>query len=238
MHKVRKGIAVALIQKPLYTPRYIPSGEEVAVIETNKGTIRVKLFGKDAPLTVGNFVELASKGFYDKLNFHGRAEGDVVVGGCPVTRALSAQRVRMAVREQLRGIHPGIGDSGYVIKDEWASNAKNHHVEGTISLARKSGVDSGSCQIFFSLADHPEYDEMFTAFGEVVEGLDAMRALRIGDEIIEVTLEGVHELPDDSQLPQTMRMLGEGDEGERDIPNPDYLAMEALGKILGRKAAV
>ena len=92
-----------MIVKPLYTPRYVPTGNEVAVFETSKGTIRARLFGKDAPVTVGNFVELAQKGFYDHQNFHGRVEGDVVVGGCPVTRPLRPQQVRMAVREQLRG---------------------------------------------------------------------------------------------------------------------------------------
>ncbi|WP_167536669.1 peptidylprolyl isomerase, partial [Gordonibacter pamelaeae] len=76
---------MGMIVKPLYTPRYVPTGNEVAVFETSKGTIRVRLFGKDAPVTVGNFVELAQKGFYDHQNFHGRVEGDVVVGGCPVT---------------------------------------------------------------------------------------------------------------------------------------------------------
>ena len=64
-----------MIVKPLYTPRYVPTGNEVAVFETSKGTIRVRLFGKDAPVTVGNFVELAQKGFYDHQNFHGRVEG-------------------------------------------------------------------------------------------------------------------------------------------------------------------
>ena len=95
-----------MIVKPLYTPRYVPTGNEVAVFETSKGTIRARLFGKDAPVTVGNFVELAQKGFYDHQNFHGRVEGDVVVGGCPVTRPLRPQQVRMAVRGQLRQL-PG-----------------------------------------------------------------------------------------------------------------------------------
>ena len=39
---------------PVYTPHYIPTGDEVAVIETSRGTIRVQLAGKDAPVTVGN----------------------------------------------------------------------------------------------------------------------------------------------------------------------------------------
>ena len=46
-----------------YTPEYQPTGDEIAVITTSKGTIRVQLKGKDAPIHVGNFVELARKGF-------------------------------------------------------------------------------------------------------------------------------------------------------------------------------
>ena len=73
---------------------------------------------------LGNFIELARKGFYDDLNFYNRQEGDVVVGGCPITRPLRPQEVRMAVREQLRGVHPGIGDAGYFIRDEWEERSR------------------------------------------------------------------------------------------------------------------
>ncbi len=228
---------MAQITKPLYTPRYVPSGEEMAVIDTNKGAIRVQLNGKDAPATTGNFIELACKGFYDGLNFHGRKEGDVVVGGCPITRALRPQQVRMAVREQLRGIHPGVGDPGYVIKDEWKENPNNHHVAGALSLTHKTKPDSGSWQFFFSLADHPEYDDRFTVFGNVVEGLDVVQSLRIGDEIKSIAIEGAHALPDDDALPETITVRN--DEGEEQtVPNPDYLAMQALGKLLGKKVAI
>lgn len=227
---------MAQVFKPLYSPRYVPSGDEAAVIETNKGVIRVKLNGKGAPVTVGNFIELACKGFYDGLSFHGRKEDDVVVGGCPITRPLRPQEVRMAVREQLRGIHPGVGDSGYLIKDEWASNPDNRHVEGSVSLTHKAKPDSGSCQFFFSLADRPEYDDRFTVFGNVTEGLDVMHALRLGDEIKRIAIEGAHELPDDALIPETVVVQGEG--GEETAPNPDYLAMQALGKLLGKKAVI
>lgn len=46
----------------LYTPEYKPTGDEIAVLHTSKGDIRVQLAGKDAPIHVGNFVELARKG--------------------------------------------------------------------------------------------------------------------------------------------------------------------------------
>lgn len=212
------------IVKPLYTPRYVPTGDEVAVIETDKGVIRAQLFGKDAPATVGNFVELAQKGFYDNLNFYARKDGDVVVGGCPITRPLRPQQVRMAVREQLRGIHPGMGDAGYVIVDEWEGNPRNHHVEGSLSLTHKKSPNSGSCQFFFSLADHPEYDDQFTVFGQVIEGADVMRHLRIGDLIERIRIEGARELPPDNEATEV-----EGD---------NAAAIQAVEKLLNRKPVV
>ncbi len=225
---------MAQVIKPLYTPRYVPSGDEVAVIKTSKGTIRAKLNGKTAPVTVGNFVELAAKGFYNNLNFYNRKEGDVVVGGCPITRPLRPQEVRMAVREQIRGVHPGMGDAGYYIRDEWADNSENHHVDGTLSLTHKVMPNSGSCQFFFCLADHPEFDDRFTAFGRVIDGMDVVHGLRMGDEIESVEIEGAHELPDDSLIPETITVAD--DEGEYEEPNPDFLAMKALDHLLNRKA--
>ena len=72
----------------LYTPAYQPTGEEIAVLSTSKGTIRVQLHGKDAPIHVGNFVELAQQGFYDNLKFHRYVENFVIQGGDPNTREL------------------------------------------------------------------------------------------------------------------------------------------------------
>ena len=52
------------------------------------GTVRAELFGREAPVTVGNFIELAAKGFYDNLKFHARKPGSVVLCGCPTTRTM------------------------------------------------------------------------------------------------------------------------------------------------------
>ncbi len=76
----------------LYTPEYKPTGDEIAVIKTSKGTIRVQLAGKDAPIHVGNFVELANKGFYDDLKFHRYVPGFVIQGGCPKDGTLAMAR--------------------------------------------------------------------------------------------------------------------------------------------------
>ena len=77
----------------LYTPEYKPNGNEIAVLTTSKGTIRVQLAGNDAPIHVGNFVELSQKGYYDGLKFHRYVPGFVIQGGCPNTRDLTPEQV-------------------------------------------------------------------------------------------------------------------------------------------------
>lgn len=181
---------MARIELPLYTPRYVPTGSERAIIETSKGPVTVQLWGADAPVTVGNFVELAARGFYDNLKFHARKADSVVAGGCPVTRAMGPAQVLAAVQGVIRGMHPGTGDARYTIIDEWQTNPRNHHGRGNICMAVKSAPNSGSCQFYFSLADQPEFDEQDTVFGQVVEGDELLDALAIGDAIEGIRIEG------------------------------------------------
>ena len=61
---------MGFIPDPLYTPTYEVVGDEVAVLDTSRGTIRVALDGEGAPVHVANFCELATSGFYDDLKFH------------------------------------------------------------------------------------------------------------------------------------------------------------------------
>lgn len=82
-----RGAFMGRIELEIYTPGYVPKGREVAVIETARdrprGAVR-----REAPVTVGNFIELAAKGFYDNLKFHARKPGSVVLCGCPTTRTM------------------------------------------------------------------------------------------------------------------------------------------------------
>ena len=98
----------------LYTPEYVPNGNEIAVITTSKGVIRVQLAGNDAPIHVGNFVELAQKGFYDNLKFHRYVEDFVIQGGCPNTRPLDSAQVAEAAGNPFAGL--GTGGPGYCIQ--------------------------------------------------------------------------------------------------------------------------
>lgn len=178
---------------PIYIPRYQPNGKEVALIETTKGMIKVALDGSNAPMTVGNFIELARRGFYDNLKFHAYKADSVILGGCPVTRTLGPAQVDAAVRGVMHGIHPGVGDARYTIPDEYLGKMNNRHELGSICFAHKSDPDSGSSQFYFSLSEQPEFDDKFVVFGKTVEGIDAVLALRIGDAIIGIEIEHADE---------------------------------------------
>lgn len=174
----------------LYTPAYKPNGNEVAVIETSKGTIRVKLAGEDAPIHVGNFVELAQKGFYDDLKFHRYVADFVIQGGDPKTRDLDTAQVCQAASNPFGGL--GSGGPGYSIKEEYSTNPNNKHLDGTLAMARSQDPNSGGSQFYLCLGAQPFLDSGYTVFGQTVDGLDVVYELRVGDVIKTITIEGAN----------------------------------------------
>ena len=117
------------------------------------GTVKVELDGDTAPVTVGNFVDLAKAGFYDGLTFHRIIDGFMIQGGDPLGN--------------------GTGGSDKTITGEFASNGiKNDisHKKGVISMARASDPNSASSQFFIMVADTPSLDGDYAAFGHVTEG--------------------------------------------------------------------
>ena len=130
----------------------------IAVIKVkNYGTMKVELDEKSAPLTVENFVKLASKGFYNGLIFHRVIKGFMIQGGCP--------------------LGTGTGGPGYTIKGEFARNGWNNpikHTRGVISMARAMHPDSAGSQFFIMHQDAPHLDGQYAAFGHVVEGIEVV----------------------------------------------------------------
>jgi peptidyl-prolyl cis-trans isomerase B (cyclophilin B) len=141
----------------------------IATILTAKGDIVVQLDASAAPLTVNNFVFLARQGFYDKLTFHRVEPGFVIQGGDPTGT--------------------GAGGPGYTVQAE----IQLPHVEGAIAMARKADqvnptrASSGS-QFYITLAPTPFLDEGYTAFGHVVEGMDVVQSIAVGDVIEKITI--------------------------------------------------
>lgn len=174
----------------LYTPEYKPNGEEIAVIKTTKGTIRVQLAGNDAPIHVGNFVELAQKGFYNDLKFHRYVANFVIQGGDPKTRDLTPNKVRQMASSPWGGL--GTGGPGYAIKEEFTTNPNNVHLDGTLAMARSSDPNSGGSQFYLCLGAQPHLDSGYTVFGQTIEGLDVVHELRVGDVIETIVIEGAN----------------------------------------------
>jgi cyclophilin family peptidyl-prolyl cis-trans isomerase len=137
----------------------------VAIIETGRGVVKIKLEPVLAPRTTANFVRLAERGFYDNLTFHRVVQNFVVQGGCP--RA------------------DGWGGPGYMIREEINPI---RFKRGTIGMAT-SGRDTGGSQFFICLSDQPHLDGRYTAFGNVIDGRDILDKIEIGDSIISVKIE-------------------------------------------------
>jgi len=142
----------------------------VAVIKTDKGTIRLKLFADKTPLTVANFVNLANHGFYNNLKFHRVIEDFMVQGGCP------------------RG--NGTGGPGYRFSDEFVPELR-HDKPGKLSMANAGPGTNGS-QFFITHVPTPWLDDHHTVFGEVESDADmaVVNSIRQNDRIDTITIEG------------------------------------------------
>lgn len=141
------------------------SGVERVTVETSRGALRIRLYPREAPLHVANFVGLAREGFYDGLPWHRVVRNFVIQGGDPERN--------------------GWGGPGYTIPDEIGTR---RFERGTVGMP-KAGKDTGGCQLFVTHLPTPHLDGNYTVFGQVVEGLDVLDRIEIGDTITRVTLD-------------------------------------------------
>ena len=135
-----------------------PDEELLAIIETNYGTIELKLFPDKAPLTVKNFAGLANAGFYDGLLFHRVIDNFMIQGGDPT----------------------GTGSGGESIynkpfKDEFSPDLKFDR-PGLLAMANR-GPNTNTSQFFITLVKTPWLNNHHTIFGEVISGMDVVRKI-------------------------------------------------------------
>lgn len=141
---------------------------KTATITTEKGTMKVEFYEKDAPNTVKNFCDLANKGFYNGLSFHRVLPDFVIQGGCP------------------NGT--GTGGPGYKIKCE-LDGGNQYHDRGVLSMAH-AGRDTGGSQFFIchSRRNTSHLDRVHTCFGKVTDGLDVIDKIKAGDLIEKIEI--------------------------------------------------
>src|SRR5438067_1778977 len=136
----------------------------VVVLETSLGTIKLELYPDKAPLTVQNFLGYVDEGFYDGTVFHRVIPTFMIQGG---------------------GMEPGMRQkkTKATIKNESANGLANKR--GTVAMARTSAPDSASAQFFINVADNGFLDKAqsrdgagYCVFARVIEGMDVVDKIK------------------------------------------------------------
>ncbi len=126
-----------------------------AVLKTEIGDIRVRLFPSQSPVTVNNFVFLAREGYYDNTTFHRVLPGFMAQGGDPTGT--------------------GAGGPGYTFEDEFDQGLQFDRA-GLLAMANR-GPNTNGGQFFITYAPTPHLTGLHTIFGEVVEGAEVLLSL-------------------------------------------------------------
>ncbi|HWI40707.1 MAG TPA: peptidylprolyl isomerase [Verrucomicrobiae bacterium] len=135
------------------------------LLETSMGNITVELYRDKAPISTRNFLSYAKDGYYDGLIFH-RVIKDFMIQGGGMDAQMNQKKTKFA------------------IKNEAANGLSNRR--GTLAMARTSVVDSATSQFFINTVDNAFLDHRgktpdlfgYAVFGEVVEGMDVVDAIR------------------------------------------------------------
>jgi len=132
--------------------------EQVVVMKTNLGDIKIKLYTPDAPKTVNNFLKLAESDFYNGVLFHRVIKDFMIQGGDPLSK-------------EDDWLRHGTGGPGYSFEDEF-----NDHklVRGSLAMANAGPNTNGSQFFIVTVEETPFLDGKHTNFGEVIEGMEVV----------------------------------------------------------------
>jgi len=135
-------------------------GAYKAVLDTSAGPITVELFADKAPETVRQFLRMADAGVYNAMAFHRVAPGFVIQTG-----ALSSRTVPLSPKQQalVHDLQPEFNDT--------------KHVKGILSMARGESPTSAQTSFFICVGTSTALDGVYTAFGRVVDGMNAVDAI-------------------------------------------------------------
>jgi len=137
-------------------------------VTTNKGDIDLTLFPDEAPVTCANFLNLATKNFYNGVKFHRVIANFMIQGGDPTGT--------------------GMGGPGYKFECE-CSPLRRHDKPGILSMAN-AGPNTNGSQFFITHGPTPPLDGNHTVFGETTKGQDVIDSIAQGDKIESITIHG------------------------------------------------
>ena len=139
----------------------IKDPENTLIIETTKGKVVIAMRPDLAPEHVAHIKKLAREGFYDGIVFHRVIEGFMAQTGCP----------------------KGQGTGGSKYPNMKAEFNAMPHVRGTCSMARSSSPDSANSQFFICFGDASFLDKQYTAWGNVIEGMENVDKIKRGEPV-------------------------------------------------------
>ena len=131
------------------------TNDDIVIMETNRGIIKLRLFPNIAPMHCKNFKQLANSTFYDGTAFHRIIPGFMIQGGDINSRDIDPN-------------NDGHGGPGWTVDAEFNEFP---HKRGVLSMARSSDPNSAGSQFFICVADASHLDGKYTAFGEVIENV-------------------------------------------------------------------
>ena len=161
------------------------------LMETSMGNVTIELFKDKAPISVRNFLSYVKEGYYDGLIFHRVIKGFMIQGG-GMDASMQPKKTKFA------------------IKNEAANKVSNKR--GTVAMARTSVIDSATSQFFINVVDNDFLDyrgktpELFgyAVFGQVVEGMDTVDAIR---QVKTGSVMGHSDVPVEPVLIQSIRII-------------------------------
>jgi peptidyl-prolyl cis-trans isomerase B (cyclophilin B) len=149
-------------------------GDPIVSMQTTKGPITLRIFQSMVPTTSANFLDLVGRGFYNGLTFH-RVETWCIQGGDPNGNGSGDF------------VDPQTGRPRYLNLE---INRSLHHNVGMLAMARSGNPNSASCQFYITKARQPSLDGQYAIFGQVVDGMNTVYAINVGDRIISASIGG------------------------------------------------
>ena len=137
-----------------------PDNDDVLILETTRGPVRIAMRPDLAPRHVARIKELVRDGFYDGVVFHRVIDGFMAQTGDPTGT--------------------GTGGSGKKLKAEFS---REPHKRGTVSMARAQNPDSGDSQFFICFDDAPFLNGQYTVWGKVIAGMENVDKIKRGEPV-------------------------------------------------------
>jgi len=173
-------------------------GDKLIQFKTSKGDFDVKLFGKDNPVTVSNFLENIKKNIYVNQKFYkiiNYPQQKFIHGGIYPENKFYFERnqilnitspsipLEIKLKEEINPRY------NYQIKNpNETKNLANNFESGSIAMVKSGKNNSSSTEFFFVTNKIPELDGRYSIFGKIVQGIDVIKKIDIEDYIKDVEI--------------------------------------------------